>query len=64
MRASSGVGVAALDGRFAQRVRDDRIVAMRGDVRVEMRVGIRKEHVFHEADGRRRPFDIGDDRAA
>jgi hypothetical protein len=59
----AGSRVSRERGRIAHRARHDRIIAMRRHVGVEVRVGIREEHVVHEADRRGGTFDVGDDRA-
>jgi hypothetical protein len=50
-------------GRRPHRLGNVRFAAVRRDVRVEVRIGIREQHVLHEGDRRRGSLDVGDDRA-
>ena len=57
------IGFARFGRGLTHRVLDGLVGAMLRNVRIEVRVGIRKEHVVHERDRRRRAFDVGNDRA-
>ena len=56
-----GARHAAQIPRFRQHTDDFRLVAMRGNKRRQPFPRIGEQHLMHEDDGCRRPFDIGDD---